>query len=115
MVFMIDNMAVLYGWYKGHVSNDESASEVLKCVHYLSRMLGTTVNVEYVDRVSTEMAKLADELSRKAVSGNPEAREALERVFHSAVCGHLLRRLKDPVGEKNLCRMLVNELMVKFP
>ena len=115
MVFMIDNMAVLYGWYKGHVSNDESASKVLKCVHYLSRMLGTTVNVEYVDRVSTEMAKLADELSRKAVSGNPEAREALERVGHSAVCAHLLRWLKDPMGEKNLCQMLVNELLVKCP
>ena len=70
-------------------------------------MLGTTVNIEHVDRVSTEMANLADELSRKAVSDNPEAREALERVDQSVVCSHLLRWLKDPVGEKNLCRMLV--------
>ena len=43
------------------MSNDESASEVLKCVHYLSGMLGITVNVEHEDCVSTEMAKLADE------------------------------------------------------
>ena len=115
VVFMIDNMAVLYGWYKGHVSNDESASEVLKCVHYLSGMLGTTVNVEHVDRVSTEMAKLVDQLSRREVSGNPETRAAVERVGNSTVCGHLLKWLEDPVGEKNLCLKLVTELMVKFP
>ena len=115
VVFMIDNMAVLYGWYKGHVANDESASEVLKCVHYLSGMLGTTVNIEHVDRMSTEMAKLADELSRRERSCNPETRTVLERIGNSAVHGHLLKWLEDPVRERNLCLKLVTELMVKFP
>ena len=77
VVFMIDNLAVLYGWYKGHVANDESASEVLKSVHYLSGLMGTKVNVEHVDRVSNEMAELADELSRKSSINRREEREAL--------------------------------------
>ena len=63
-VFKIDNLAVLYGWYKGYVAKG------LKSVHYLSGLMGTTVNVEHVDRVSDEIADLADELSRKTVSSS---------------------------------------------
>ena len=70
IVFKIDNIAVLYGWYKGYVKNDKSASEILKCVHYLSGLMGTTVNVEHMERVSDDMAELADELSRKSDSSN---------------------------------------------
>ena len=69
MLFLkIDNMAVLLGWYRGYVKTDKSASEVLKGVHYLSGLLGTTVHVEHVDRISTDMAQLAEELSRKKFS-----------------------------------------------
>ena len=63
VVFKVDNLAVMYGWYKGYVKNDKLASEVLKAVYYLSGMLGTTVNMEHVDWVSIEMAELAYELS----------------------------------------------------
>ena len=115
IVFMIDNLAVLYGWYKGYVANDESASEVLKAVHYLSGILGTTVNVEHVGRVSDEMAVLADELSRKQSSSCPEARKALERVGQSAVRGYLRTWLTDPAMAKDLCQKLVQELKEKFP
>ena len=103
VVFMIDNLAVLYGWYKGYVANDESASEVLKTIHYLSGVLGTTVNVEHVGRVSDEMAVLADELSRKPGSSCPEARKALERASQSIVSGYLRTWLSDPAREKDLC------------
>ena len=49
------------------VKNDKkTASEVLKRVHYISSLTGTTVNVEHVDRVSDDMAELADELSRRS-------------------------------------------------
>ena len=52
------------------MANNKSASEVLKSVHNLSGLMGTTVNVEHVDRVSEEIADLADELSRKTVSSS---------------------------------------------
>ena len=43
IVIMIDNMAVVYGWPKGLVKNDKTASEVLKAAHYLSCFLGVTI------------------------------------------------------------------------
>ena len=113
IVFKVDNLAVMYGWYKGYVKNDKTASEVLKAVHYLSGMLGATVNVDHVDhvdRVSNEMALLADELSRRPVSRSESARKALEAVKQEEVSGYLLEWLKNPIKGKSLCRALLKEL-----
>ena len=110
IVFRIDNTAVLYGWYKGYVANDKSASEVLKSVHYLSGLMGTTVNVEHVDRVSNEMAELADELSRKPVSDDRNVKAALSSSELWEVKGYIRKWLESPAERKNLCRELVKEL-----
>ena len=110
IVFRIDNIAVLYGWYKGYVANDKSASEVLKSVHYLSGLMGTTVNVEHVDRVSNEMAELADELSRRPVSGDKNIMAALTSSEQWEVKGYIRKWLENPAGRINLCRELVREL-----
>ena len=109
IIFKIDNLAVLYGWHSGYVRNDESASEVLKSVHYLSGLFGTTVHVEHVDRVSNEMAQLADELSRKAFSDNREMAVALRTAISGTVQGALIRWLKDPCGDNSLCKELLKE------
>ena len=109
IVFIIDNMAVLFGWYSGYVRNDESASEVLKAVHYLSGIYGTIVQVEHVDRVSTEMAQLADELSRKTGSSIERAVIALGKAEFKPVKSCLIEWLKDPCGKMNLCQELVKE------
>ena len=74
VVFRIDNMAVLFGWYNGYVKNDKSASEILKSVHYLSMLNRTVVNFDHLDRVSNDLTKLADELSRRGQSVDEEAR-----------------------------------------
>ena len=42
IIIMIDNMAVVYGWPKGLVKNDKTATEVLKAAHYLASFLGVT-------------------------------------------------------------------------
>ena len=97
VVFKIDNMAVLFGWYNGFVKNDKTASEVLKSVHYLSGLTGTTVNVEHVDRMSSEMAALTDELSRRKFSKNEKAARALEESEKGMVNGYILEWLKNPV------------------
>ena len=75
--FMIDNIAVMLGWMSGFVKEDETASEILKAVHYLSGKHGVTVSVQHVGRISAELAKLADELSRRKESRNPRAVQAL--------------------------------------
>ena len=72
--------------------------------------MGTTVNVEHVDRVSDEMAELADELSRKSVSNNPVAAAALEAAPQKEVKGFLLKWLEDPKTGESLSRELVKEL-----
>ena len=110
IIFKIDNMAVLHGWYSGYVKNDESASEVLKSVHYISGFFGTTVHVEHVDRVSNDMAELADELSRKASSSKGRALRALKDAKFRAVEGSLVDWLRNPCGKMDLCSELLKEI-----
>ena len=115
VVFRIDNMAVLFGWYNGYVKNDKSASEVLKSVHYLSGSIGTTVNVEHVDRVSDDLAELADELSRKEHSSKVAAARALEQAITRSVEGSLIEWLENPREDYDLCRVLLEEMRNKLP
>ena len=104
-------MAVLLGWYRGYVKTDKSASEVLKGVHYLSGLLGTIVHVEHVDRISTHMARLADELSRKKFGKkNAKAAQALSRAEFRPVEGCLVNWLRDPCGKMDLCSELFKEM-----
>ena len=110
VIFKVDNAAVTTGWGKGYVKNDKSASKVITCVGYLSALLGTTVHVEHVGRMSDEMASLADELSRRNESRNKQAQAALDKAERREVKGMLLEWLKDPEGTRNLCWKLVKEL-----
>ena len=78
VVFRIDNMAVLFGWYHGFVKNDKSASEILKCIHYLSGINGTVVNVDHVDRVSgRRFVQKGSERRREGMSRSPESGEGI--------------------------------------
>ena len=100
------------------MAKDKSASEKVEECPLFRGILETTVNVEYVDPASNEVAELADELSRKTVSSNRstmKARKALERVGQSAVSGYLRTWLSDPAKAKDLCQKLVQELKEKFP
>lgn len=45
VLFKVDTIAVLYGWYKGYIKADKHASSVLKTVFYLSALLGCTAFV----------------------------------------------------------------------
>ena len=112
VVFRIDNMAVLFGWYHGFVKNDRSASEILKCVHYLSGINGTVVNVDHVGRVSDDMAKLADELSRRDQSTDERACLALQKAERGFVTGSLLTWLKNAKEKIDLIKM-IKELEMK--
>jgi len=64
VIFHIDNIAVVHGWAKGRVKNDHAASGVLKAVNIVASYCGTRIAVKHVGRKSTELADLADELSR---------------------------------------------------
>ena len=115
VVFRIDNMAVLFGWYNGYVKNNKSASEVLRSVHYLSGSMGTTVNVEHVDRVSDDLAELADQLYRKEHSSRGVAAHALEQADRRSVEGSLIDWLRNPCGDLDLCWALLRKMRERVP
>ena len=78
--------------------------------HYISGFFGTTVHVEHVDRVSNDMAELADELLRKASSSKGRALRALKDAKFRAVEGSLVDWLRDPCGKMDLCSELLKEI-----
>ena len=111
---MVDNMAVLYGWSKGVVKNDYSATEVLKAVQYLAGFLGVTVFVEHVPRMSDPMAAMADELSRKSKDFSGRTTRNLENALHREVSSCLTEWLSNPCAS-SLCEAIMKEAGEKHP
>ena len=111
LVFKIDNIGVLWGWRNGYVKNDETATEILKSARYLAGCLGTRIFIEHVDRMSEEMASLADELSRRESPRSENWQRALAESEFRAVKGFLLKWLRNPCGEGELCKELLKEKM----
>ena len=109
LVFKVDNNAVMWGWNTGYVKNDKTASEVLKAVRYLGGFLGASIFVEHVGRMTSDMASLADELSRRPMSRCQRSRSALENAEFRPVGGYLIDWLSDPCSGGNLFRKLLLE------
>ena len=95
--------------------NDEIASEILKCVSYLAGYLGATVHVEHVNRMSEDLAKLADEMLRRSESRDVKSRLVLEKAMFRGVTGFLNWWLVDPCRSDGLCFELLRELKAKLP
>ena len=68
--------------------------------------------MEHVDRVSDDLAKLADELSRREQSVDENARVALGRAERGFVSGSFLQWLENPCGKIDLIKM-ITELQEK--
>ena len=114
IVIRVDNIAVVYGWAKGLVKNEKTASEVLKSVQYLAGFLGVTVHVEHVPRMSDPLAKVADELSRKTENFEGRTNRMLKNAIHGDFESSLSEWLLNPCGD-SLCRLLINEAGRKHP
>ena len=77
--------------------------------------MGTTVNVEHVDRVSDDLAELADQLYRKEQSSRGVAAHALEQADRRSVEGSLIDWLKNPCSDLDLCWALLREMRERVP
>ena len=110
IVFKRDNIAVSWGWRKGYVKNDRAASDILKAARYVAGFLGTTIYKEHVDQMSSELASLADEMSRREKSKVSEQLSALERAVFRPVTGYLVEWLRNPIQAKNLCHELLKDI-----
>ena len=71
--------------------------------------------MEHVDRMSEDLAALADEMSRREKTKSEENREALERAERRPVKGYLNQWLEDPCGMGDPCCTLLKELKQCFP
>ena len=110
IIFKIDNIAVSWGWQRGYVKGDKTASEILKAARHMAGLLGSTIYIDHVDRMSSEMASLADELSRREKSKNPEIAERLKRALYRPVTGYLKRWLENPMAGEDVSYNLLKEI-----
>ena len=76
--------------------------------------MGVRVHVKHVDRMSDDLANLADEISRKESNLSDLGREILSGAEHRCTKGALTEWLKDP-NQPDLSIKLINELREKYP
>ena len=79
----------------------------LKAARYLAGYLGADIYIEHVDRMSEDLACMADELSRRAKCKSVEDNAALSEGAFRPVTGSLMEWLRDPWGRKNLTHELL--------
>lgn len=115
VIFMIDNMAVVYGWDKGYVKGDKNASDVLKAVCYLSSYLGTTVFVNHVPRKSDSLSELADELTRRSDSACSITNRRLKEAVNVSSQEVLSRWFEEPNEGKSLRDVLLAYIKGAIP
>jgi len=110
--FHVDNIAVHYGWQKGGIKNDKTASEILKAVHIMASCIGCTVHVSHVYRVSCEMSDLADNLTRKTVPDKEYHKKCISKASRVEIDHNFLNLLlsKDKsLFVKNVCCEIKNK------
>ena len=76
--------------------------------------MGVRVHVKHVDRMSDDLANLADEISRKESNLSDLGREIMSGAEHRCTKGALTEWLKDP-NQPDLSIKLINELRGKYP
>jgi hypothetical protein len=107
VVLKLDNKAVVYGWSSRGVRRDTAASILIRAVHLISSYLGCTVHVEHLPRMSSDLSKLADHLSRKDTTKS----EDWEQVAHipmSKPHSVLEEWLEQPGDDWDLAQRLLN-------
>jgi hypothetical protein len=92
----VDNINLIYGWEKRYVKNDQHASLLIRCLHVLEAQLECRIYVEHVRRMSTDMATLADHLSRSETTTEKDL-VAIRHVPWNTLEGPLVEWLADPV------------------
>ena len=106
VVIFVDNIAVVYKWAKGLVNKDRTAFEVLKAVQYLTGFLEVTLHEEHMPRMSSPLAAVADELSRKDRNFRGRTNRILEKSEFRQTESWLSVWLKNPCAGSLSVNML---------
>jgi hypothetical protein len=103
---LMDCEAVVYGWDARKVANDQSASIILRTVHIIAAFLGCWVTVRHLLCISTPSAKLADRLTRKAIT-TKEDLAAIAEAIPFSIPTALTGRLAYPSEDWSLPNLLL--------
>ena len=114
ILLLTDSEAVVYGWDSKKVTNDKSASIIIKSIHLIAAFLGCWVTVQHLPRVSTPAARLTDRLTRKSTTTAAD-RKAVQDVTCSPVPSALSRWLAYPTEDWSLPNRLLDAVKKQLP
>jgi hypothetical protein len=109
IVLQVDNTSLGYGWEKHYCKIDPETSLLLRTLHVIENLLECKIFVQHVKRCSSTIAKLADDLSRKATTSAATLRKINEGQIHYAE-GSLVDWLKIPVLDWSLPEKIVKDV-----
>jgi hypothetical protein len=96
VLLRVDNTAVVYSWQKKYCGDDPETSLLIRCLHVLEAFLECKIYVKHLKRMSSQVATIADSLSRQATI-TPEVLAAVEGAEWSFPEGPLVEWLKNPL------------------
>ena len=105
----IDNTNVIYAWNKRSCTKDAETSVLIRTLHLIEAKLECKITVEYMRRMSTPEATLADHLSRTS-STTAEDAEKIAHLNWRELSGPLKEWLKDPRVDWNLPVKIIEHL-----
>jgi hypothetical protein len=100
---------VVYGWENRGVTNDQSASVLIRAMHIISTYLGCVVHVVHLPRMSTPDARLADRLSRSNTTRHIDSRR-IRRAIQPTLPPSLLSWLENPSADWDLPSNLLRDV-----
>jgi hypothetical protein len=112
VVFHVDNIAVVYGWYNGATKLDEAASILLRGLHLMASFLGVTIHVRHVPRRSCEKSVLADNLSRKSTTSADDMSH-VRFATRDTLTGVLSDWLQNPREDWSLAKNFLEEVSTR--
>jgi hypothetical protein len=92
------------------MTNDQSASIILRSVHIIAAFLGCWVTVRHLPRISTLSAKLADRLTRKATTTKEDLEAAIAEATPFSIPTALTRWLAYPSEDWSLPNRLLTSV-----
>jgi hypothetical protein len=109
IVLGVDNVSVVYAWSKKYCKNDPETSLLIRTLHVIEAYLHCKIYVTHVRRLSTNIAAMADRLSRRSTV-TPEDRAWFDKVpvFHP--WGSLGKWLETPVLNWNLPLLVLQDI-----
>ncbi len=105
----VDNVSVVYAWTKKYCKNDPETSLLIRTLHVIEAFLHCKIYVTHVKRLSTNMAAMADRLSRETTI-TPEDDAWLGKVPVFRPWGRLGEWLERPVLNWNLPLLILEDV-----